>query len=73
MKPSAIVTVALIVVLIINLITLKAFGEFQFWLALLKMTLLCGTIILMLIVALGGGPKSVSCPVLAMVIPYLQQ
>ncbi|KAI9037185.1 amino acid permease [Aspergillus affinis] len=56
-KSSAIVTVALIVVLIINLITLKAFGEFQFWLALLKMTLLCGTIVLMLIVALGGGPN----------------
>ncbi|KAJ6086810.1 hypothetical protein N7467_005724 [Penicillium canescens] len=50
------ITIALVIVLVINFASVKAFGEFEFWLSSIKIIILSGAIILMLVLALGGGP-----------------
>lgn len=60
MNPAVWITIALIAILVINFISVKAFGEFEFWLSSFKIIVMTGAIILLLVLALGGGAKSVS-------------
>ncbi|KAK1994816.1 amino acid permease [Colletotrichum falcatum] len=55
-NPAVFITIALVLILLINSISVKAFGEFEFWLSSLKVVIMVGVILLLLILALGGGP-----------------
>lgn len=55
-NPGVWITIIFIVILLINLIGVKFFGEFEFWLSSLKVVTIVGLIILTFIIALGGGP-----------------
>ncbi|CAG8113020.1 unnamed protein product [Penicillium salamii] len=57
-SPAVWITIALLVVLVINFISVKAFGEFEFWLSSVKIIVMVGAIILLLVLALGGGPSA---------------
>lgn len=46
----------LIIILLINFANVKFFGEIEFWLSGLKVIVIVGIIILMIVLALGGGP-----------------
>ncbi|CAI7585410.1 unnamed protein product [Penicillium palitans] len=54
-NPAVWITIALIAILVINFISVKAFGEFEFWLSSFKIIVMTGAIILLLVLALGGG------------------
>lgn len=62
MNPAVWITIAFVIVLAINFASVKAFGEFEFWLSSIKIIILSGAIILMLVLALGGGPGWVISP-----------
>ncbi|KAJ4152481.1 hypothetical protein NW754_004277 [Fusarium falciforme] len=55
-SPAVFITVAIVSIVIINSVGVKAFGEFEFWLSALKVIILIGLILLLLILAAGGGP-----------------
>ncbi|KAK1590244.1 amino acid permease [Colletotrichum navitas] len=55
-NPAVFITIALVLILLINSISVKAFGEFEFWLSSLKVVIMVGVILLLFILALGGGP-----------------
>lgn len=56
-NPAVFITIFLIIIVVVNFVPVKYFGEFEFWLSSLKVIILCGVIVLMFILALGGGPK----------------
>lgn len=56
MNPAVWITVAFVIVLLINLAGVKSFGEFEFWLSSVKILVMLGAIILLFVLALGGGP-----------------
>lgn len=51
------ITVILVIIMVINYTSVKAFGEFEFWLSSLKVIILLGVMILLLVIACGGGPR----------------
>ncbi|TKW48610.1 Dicarboxylic amino acid permease [Colletotrichum tanaceti] len=55
-NPAVFISVALVAIVAINSISVKAFGEFEFWLSSLKVVIMVGVILLLFILALGGGP-----------------
>jgi amino acid transporter len=55
-SPAVFITVALVLIILINSIGIKAFGEFEFWLSSLKIIIMIGIIILLFVLAVGGGP-----------------
>lgn len=55
-NPGVWITVILAIVILINLIGVKFFGEIEFWLSTIKIITIIGLIILTLVIALGGGP-----------------
>ncbi|KAF6817921.1 dicarboxylic amino acid permease [Colletotrichum plurivorum] len=55
-SPAVFITIALVLILLINSVSVKAFGEFEFWLSSLKVVIMVGVILLLFILALGGGP-----------------
>ncbi|GKT82595.1 dicarboxylic amino acid permease [Colletotrichum tofieldiae] len=55
-NPAVFITIALVLILLINSISVKAFGEFEFWLSSLKVVIMVGVILLLFILAVGGGP-----------------
>ncbi|KAF2012748.1 amino acid permease [Aaosphaeria arxii CBS 175.79] len=55
-NPAVFITVALLLIILINSVNVKVFGEFEFWLSSLKMLIMVGVILLLLVLALGGGP-----------------
>lgn len=55
-NPGAFIAVFLVVIVLINYVGIRFFGEFEFWLSSLKVLVICGLILLSLIIALGGGP-----------------
>jgi amino acid transporter len=55
-NPAVWITVAFVIVLLINLAGVKSFGEFEFWLSSVKILVMLGAIILLFVLALGGGP-----------------
>ena len=56
-NPGVFITVFLVVIITINYIGIKWFGEFEFWLSSIKVLTICGLILLSLILMLGGGPN----------------
>jgi hypothetical protein len=52
----------LVTILLINYISVKAFGEVEFWLSSVKVVVMCGVIVVLIVLALGGGPTSVFHP-----------
>lgn len=55
-NPGVWITIFLVVILAINLLGVRFFGEIEFWLSSLKVITIIGLIILLLVIALGGGP-----------------
>ncbi|AOW02144.1 amino acid permease/ SLC12A domain-containing protein [Yarrowia lipolytica] len=55
-NPGVWITVFLVVIVAINTIGIKFFGEFEFWLSSIKIITVVGLIILCLVLTLGGGP-----------------
>ncbi|KAF2998051.1 hypothetical protein E8E14_005255 [Neopestalotiopsis sp. 37M] len=55
-SPAVFITIVLVLILLINSISVKTFGEFEFWLSSLKVVIILGVILLLLILAAGGGP-----------------
>jgi len=55
-NPGAFIAIALVAIILINYFGIKFFGEFEFWLSSIKVTVILGLIILSLVLACGGGP-----------------
>lgn len=55
-NPAVFITIILVLIVVINSVSVKAFGEFEFWLSSLKVLIMVGIIILLFILAVGGGP-----------------
>jgi len=55
-NPGVWIAVFLFVIVTINYLGIKFFGEFEFVLSSLKVLVIVGLIILSLVLALGGGP-----------------
>ncbi|KAI1316937.1 amino acid permease [Xylariaceae sp. FL0255] len=56
-NPGVWITVFLLVIIAFNYFGIRFFGELEFWLSTFKILVIIGLIILMLVVALGGGPN----------------
>lgn len=56
-NPGVWITVILVVIIAINLVGVKFFGEFEFWLSSFKVLVMIGLIILLFVIMLGGGPN----------------
>jgi amino acid transporter len=46
----------LVLIVLIDFINVKVFGEFEIWLSAIKVIVIVGGIILLIVLALGGGP-----------------
>ena len=55
-NPGVFIAVFLVVIVAINYLGIKFFGEFEFWLSSIKVLTIVGLILLSLILMLGGGP-----------------
>jgi yeast amino acid transporter len=55
-NPAVWISIVFVIVIVVNLCSVKIFGEMEFWVSSLKVIILTGTIILMLVLACGGGP-----------------
>ena len=55
-NPGVWIAILLIVVISINYLGVRFFGEFEFWLSFLKVITVIGLILLSLVLVLGGGP-----------------
>ncbi|KAI5967051.1 DIP5 [Candida theae] len=55
-NPGVWITIILVVIMAINLLGVRFFGEIEFWLSSLKVVTCLGLIILLWVIALGGGP-----------------
>ena len=55
-NPGVFIAVFLVVIVAINYLGIKFFGELEFWLSSLKVLTIVGLIILSLVLMLGGGP-----------------
>ncbi|OQN96729.1 hypothetical protein B0A48_17153 [Cryoendolithus antarcticus] len=56
-NPGVFITIFLVVIIAINYLGIRFFGEFEFWLSSIKVCVIIGLIILSLVLALGGGPN----------------
>jgi yeast amino acid transporter len=55
-NPGVFIAVFFVVIVCINYFGIRFFGEFEFWLSSIKVTVIVGVIILSLVLVLGGGP-----------------
>jgi yeast amino acid transporter len=55
-NPGIFIAIALVAIILINYFGIRFFGEFEFWLSSIKVTVILGLIILSLVLACGGGP-----------------
>jgi amino acid transporter len=55
-NPGVFIAVFLVVIVLINYIGVRYFGEIEFWLSSIKVIVILGLILLSLILACGGGP-----------------
>ena len=55
-NPGVFIAVFWVAIVAINYFGVKFFGEFEFWLSTIKVTVIVSVILLSLILALGGGP-----------------
>lgn len=56
-NPGVWITVFLVVIVVVNVLGVRFFGEIEFWLSCLKVLTCLGLILLLFIIALGGGPS----------------
>lgn len=56
-NPGVWITVILVLIVLINTVGVKVFGEFEFWLSSFKVLVMLGLIILLFVIMLGGGPS----------------
>lgn len=56
LNPGVWITIFLIIILAINILGIRFFGEIEFWLSVLKVITCIGLIFLLWVIALGGGP-----------------
>ncbi|RFU35445.1 hypothetical protein B7463_g863, partial [Scytalidium lignicola] len=56
-NPGVWIAVFLIVIVLINVFGVRFFGELEFWMSSIKVTVVLGVILLSLILACGGGPN----------------
>lgn len=56
-NPGVWITIFLVVIVIINTVGVKYFGEFEFWLSSFKVLVMLGLILFLFIIMLGGGPN----------------
>ncbi|KAG7664239.1 DIP5 [[Candida] subhashii] len=57
MNPGIWITIFLVIILAVNLLGVRFFGEIEFWLSTLKVLTCLGLILVLWIIALGGGPS----------------
>jgi yeast amino acid transporter len=55
-NPGVFIAIFLVTIILINYFGIRFFGEFEFWLSSIKVTVIVGVILLSLVLALGGGP-----------------
>lgn len=55
-NPGVWIAVFLVIIVVINVLGVRFFGEIEFWLSCLKVLTCLGLIILLLVIALGGAP-----------------
>ncbi|KAL9039871.1 MAG: hypothetical protein Q9214_004702 [Letrouitia sp. 1 TL-2023] len=55
-NPGVFIAVFLVVIIAVNYLGIRFFGEFEFWLSSIKVLTICGLLILSLVLMLGGGP-----------------
>lgn len=55
-NPGVWIVCFMVLITLINVVGVKFFGEFEFWLSCLKVLIVLGLIILLFILMLGGGP-----------------
>ncbi|CAG9978566.1 unnamed protein product [Clonostachys byssicola] len=55
-NPAVWISIVLVLIIIVNFCGVKVFGEMEFWVSSLKVIILTGVILIMLILACGGGP-----------------
>lgn len=55
-NPGVFIAIFLVAIVLINYFGVKFFGEFEFWLSSIKVTVILGLILLSLVLACGGGP-----------------
>ncbi|EDO14786.1 hypothetical protein Kpol_358p3 [Vanderwaltozyma polyspora DSM 70294] len=56
-NPGVWITIFLVVIVIINTVGVRYFGEFEFWLSSFKIMVMFGVILFLFIIMLGGGPN----------------
>ncbi|UNI22185.1 hypothetical protein JDV02_008096 [Purpureocillium takamizusanense] len=56
-NPAVFISIALVGIIIINSVNVRTFGEVEFWLSLFKVLTMVGIILLLFILAVGGGPS----------------
>ena len=54
-NPAVFITIAIIIIFTINLMGIKSFGEFEFYMSSFKVLIVCGLIIFCLTIAAGAG------------------
>ncbi|KAK3712271.1 amino acid transporter [Vermiconidia calcicola] len=57
-NPGVFIAIFLVVIIAINYLGIRFFGEIEFWLSSVKVLTILGLIILCIILAAGGGPNS---------------
>jgi amino acid transporter len=55
-NPAVFITIMLVLIVLINYVSVNVFGEVEFWLSAAKVLVMVGIIILLIVLALGGGP-----------------
>ncbi|CAH0027969.1 unnamed protein product, partial [Clonostachys rhizophaga] len=55
-NPAVWISIVLVLIIIVNFCGVKVFGEMEFWVSSLKVIILTGVILIMLVLACGGGP-----------------
>ncbi|KAL8806656.1 MAG: hypothetical protein Q9182_001184 [Xanthomendoza sp. 2 TL-2023] len=55
-NPGVFIAVFLVVIVLVNYLGIKYFGEIEFWLSSIKVLTIVGLLILSLVLVLGGGP-----------------
>lgn len=56
-NPGVWITIFLVVIVLINTVGVKFFGEFEFWLSSFKVIVMLGVLFFLFIIMLGGGPN----------------
>lgn len=59
-NPAVWISIVLVIVVAVNLCGVKVFGEMEFWVSSLKVLVLTAVVLILLVLACGGGPTSVS-------------